>query len=611
MRNILLANNTLNSTSPQKSRLNTFLKKYEKLLVILFLSIFLILNLYLAAEDSQTIDEGPHISGGLSYLKTGDFRINPEHPPLVKELSALPLLFLDIPIPTNHESWHNYNQWDFGRQLIYHSPVSPETIIFLSRLFPIILALILGIYIYKWAKEIFGFKSGLLALFLYCLSPNFIAHTHLVTTDTALALFFVLIIYYFGKYLKNPKTKNLILAALVFALGFNAKYSAVLFIPILIFIYFWHWLIKKEKIKLGLKKFLVVFLVFFGLTAVVTFSLYGFEMKKPLEDPRVQRLYQEREELIDRNLTKTQPLFIQALIPLSSPGTKIGSFLYNFAKKIPIPAYTYWRGLFSVLSHNYWGHGAFLMGMTGTKGWCYYFIIAYLIKTPITTVLLSLFVFGFFVWKKIIKGRENSFWQKIKDIDFKYWLIIWPPLIYFLWSLTSHINLGVRHILPIYPFIFIGISSLATIKIKKRKRKIIFNTGLTLMIIYYLATNIMIFPFYLSYFNEVIGGPENGHKYLLDSNIDWGQDIKRLENWLNKNNIKTYHTLLFGSLDSNHYLDNQLNFPKNEEVKQNGINPGYYIISAGPLFDPNGKWHWPHKYEPIKRIGYSIYIYKF
>ncbi|MDZ7799114.1 MAG: glycosyltransferase family 39 protein [Patescibacteria group bacterium] len=569
------------------------------------------MNLYLTLEDSQTIDEGPHISGGLSYLKTGDFRINPEHPPLVKELSTLPLLGLNISIPTDHESWHNYNQWDFGRQLIYHSSAWPDTIVFLARLFPIILGLILGFYIYRWAKEIFGFQSGLLALFLYCLSPNFIAHSHLVTTDTALALFFVLIIYYFGKYLKNPSKKILFVAAIVFALGFNTKYSAVLFIPVLIFIYFWHWLVKKEKTKLRLKKFLLVFLVFFVITAATTFMLYGFEMKKPLEEPRVQKLYQERQELIDKNLVKTQPLFIQPLVSLANPETKTGSFIYNFAKNISVPAYTYWRGFFSVLSHNHWGHGAYLMGMTGTQGWWYYFIIAYLIKTPLTTVLLSLFVFILFVWKKIIKNIEIPFWQKIKNIDFKYWLIIWPPLIYFLWSLTSHINLGVRHILPVYPFIFIGLSSLVSIKIRKRKRKIIYNTGLTLMIIYYLATNIMIFPFYLSYFNEAIGGPENGHQYLLDSNIDWGQDVKRLEKWLDKNNIKNYHTLLFGSLDSSYYLDNQLSFPKNEEVRQNGISPGYYIISAGPLFDPNGDWHWPHKYKPINKIGYSIYIYQF
>jgi len=601
-------NNTLNSTDFQNSRLNIFLKKFEKPIVIILLAVFLLLNLYLAVTDSQTIDEGPHIAGGYSYLKTGDFRINPEHPPLLKELSALPLLFYNPLLPLNHESWSNYNEWDFARQFLYHNNKPADTIIFLARLAPILIGILLGFYIYKWAKEIFGFKSGLFALFLYSFSPNFIAHAHLVTTDVILTFFFVLSIYYFGKYLKNPNKKTLLIAAFIFSFAFNNKYSSVIFIPILIFIYFLHWLFKR---KLGFKKFLITFIVFTIITATVTFFLYGFEIKKPLSDPRVIRLYQERQEIIDKNQIDIQPLFVRPLITLANPDTKFGNFIYRFAENFPVPAYTYWRGLFSVISHNYWGHGSYLLGMTGTQGWWYYFIVAFLVKTPISTILLTLLGFLYFLYKLSKKSNkeQKSLWRVIKNIKFDYWLIIFPSLIYFFFSLTSHINLGIRHIFPIYPFIFIGASSLINIKLKNKNKKILLKSGFIIIVIYYLFTNLSIFPYYLSYFNEAIGGAKNGHKFLLDSNLDWSQDIKRLKNWLIKNKIENPHLLLFGSLEINYYIKNSLPLPNNETIEKRGIEPGYYIISAGPLFDPNGEYNWLQNYKAIHKIGYSIYIF--
>ena len=124
------------------------------------------------------------------------------------------------------------------------------------------------------------------------------------------------------------------------------------------------------------------------------------------------------------------------------------------------------------------------MGMTGTQGWWYYFIIAFLIKSPLSTIILTLSGFIYFLYKISKKtNTENiNLLETLKKIKFDYWLIIIPPLIYFAWSLTSHINLGVRHILPIYPFIFIGASSLLNIKTHTKFKKYLFNFSLISLI---------------------------------------------------------------------------------------------------------------------------------
>ena len=212
---------------------------------------------------------------------------------------------------------------------------------------------------------------------------------------------------------------------------------------------------------------------------------------------------------------------------------------------------------------------------------------------------------------KTANQKNQTLWRPLKNIKFDYWLILLPALIYFVLSLASRINIGARHILPVYPFIFIGLSSFINMRLGSKRKKILFNIFLTAVIVYYLFTSLMIFPYSLAYFNEAVGGAKNGHQYLLDSNLDWSQDVKRLVRRLEKEEIEEVHIIVLGSLDLNYYFPENLAFPTNEEVEKWGLRPGYYAISASVLHDPKGSYNWPAKYEPIERIGYSIYLFKF
>lgn len=184
------------------------------------------------------------------------------------------------------------------------------------------------------------------------------------------------------------------------------------------------------------------------------------------------------------------------------------------------PAYV--SGFKFAASHAGSGHPAYLFGEHSMDGWWYYYIAAFLIKTPIATlifILLSLILFN------RIRNR---------DIVNELFLVI-PIAVLLVFSFFNSINIGVRHILGIYPFIFVFVSKIVNLKIKKQK---IFSIIIVLLSLWYIISSLGIYPHYLAYFNEAVGGADNGHKYLLDSNIDWGQDLKGLKIYLDERGIE-------------------------------------------------------------------------
>jgi len=598
------------------------LKYFSKFIVVVLLTIMLILEISSALKESQTIDEAVHLASGYSYWKTGDFRMNPEHPALFKLISSFPLLFLRLNLPTDDPSWNDYNEWEFGHQFLYHNTESADKILFFGRLPTMLISLLLGAFIFKWSRELFGYKAGIFALFLYILEPNIIAHSRYATNDIMITFLFLLSIYYFAKYLKKPSFNNLLVAGLVFAIAQVIKFSAAILIPIFILLFLvkrWQDSQPGKSKLLNYKKFLLGTLVFILLTYLIIFISYGFELKIPISDPRVVKLYQERKDIINSNTYTEQPYFTKPFIKYGDPQKGFGKFLYNLASNFPVPAYSYFRGFANVIGHNYWGHGSYLLGMNGEKGWWYYFIIAFFVKTPLTILIFLVFSL-ILLCKKFSKilGRKKgnlpvinsiaSFFLSLKKIPFDYVLLTIPPLIYFLWSLTSHINLGVRHIFPVFPFIYLISSSVVNYKPKKFKK--IYNIIFFLLILFYIFTSFKIYPNYLTYFNEAVGGPRNGAKILQDSNIDWGQDIKKLKKYIDEKQIEHLRVVYFGRADLNYYGIYFGPVPNNDEVKQSGIPKDVTVISTYILYA--GKdFTWLQEFKPTKSIGNSIYVYDF
>src|SRR5262245_1228027 len=190
------------------------------------LAALLVQGLIFIGESSQTSDEAAHLAAGYSYLKTADFRLNPEHPPLIKELAALPLLMLHLDFPWG-PLWEEAEEWNIGRLFVHENRIPNDTILFLARLPILLLSLLLGWCLFAWGRRLVGPAGALLALALYVLDPNVVAHSGLVTTDLGITLFIFLSVVAFWRWIESPSPRALVLFGLATGGAFAAKYTAL------------------------------------------------------------------------------------------------------------------------------------------------------------------------------------------------------------------------------------------------------------------------------------------------------------------------------------------------------------------------------------------------
>ena len=442
----------------------------KEILAILMLILFVVLCVTSFQKKTVAGDEPAYLqAGGYIYFK-GNFNYNQEHTPLLKMIIGLPFLFLD----------QNDNLLPY------------------ARMTSVILGVLLGILIYLFAKKLYGINAALFALFLYTLSPNILAHSRLATLDIGITFFFFLSVICFYMLLEKQNLKWFFIAAITFGLAQIAKFPAILLIPIFIILITIFCLQKKEFNIKSLSKYLKtentiihLTLSFVGILLTGLFILHLTYL--PLGDltEDAQFIY---DELNDSPIFKIEELILPT----------------NYVFGLEMQGY-----------HSEFGHHAYLFGMRSETGWWYYYILGLLIKTPIAMLLFFILSITFICLKK----TKN----KLKHKDtFNEWILIIPVIIFFgYFSFLNNVNIGIRYIMPIYPFIFIYVSKLINLKINYWKYILI------LLCIWYALSSFLIYPHYLNYFNEFVG-PENGYNYLLDSNVDWNQNGKYVQEYRDK-----------------------------------------------------------------------------
>jgi hypothetical protein len=238
--------------------------------------------------------------------------------------------------------------------------------------------------------------------------------------------------------------------------------------------------------------------------------------------------------------------------------------------------------------------------------------VTFVVKTPIILLVLIGLSSIILVWNRKSRGRA-------------FFLLI-PSAIYFLVSMQSSLNIGYRHLLPILPFLLILASGLASPKIKAPKflaSRPAFGPALLLAAAcIVLVIDLFMHPSYLSYFNLFAGGPENGHKVIVDSNIDWGQDMKRLKEWIDENDIDEVKLSWFGTANPDYYgiqyeplpgLPYYYNLWWDVPFDTQSPEPGIYVISVSNLWEipleNKTVFAWFRDRTPDEKIGYSIFIY--
>ncbi len=592
------------------------------------LLIFLLQLVTSVSMKSPIMDEPLYLARGISVLKTGDFRLNFMQPPLAGVLGALPLLFIkDLRLPLDTEYWKNckhqasyYNFTLFSNRFLWDYNKNVDLFVFLGRLPMMLLSMGLAVLVFKWAKELYGAQSGIFALFLYVFSPNILAHSRLITNDLCVSTFIFLTVYLFWRFCNKPTLKRLSLSGVSVGLSLLSKGSS-LTIPILlialgsVYAFFNQGFAEtlplpfKSKVPKRLQGFYAVPLSVFFIMLIAVFMLwggYGFS----LESHYTPQLRPHTD--ID-NLVKD---YIAPKLP--DKAAEIKKQLYSFMENTPLPLVTYIRGVIKQARIQKWGHTAnFLMGEHRPMGWWYYFFFAFLVKTPIPALLFMLItpVITFVSKnsshiKKVVRFDFSKAKNPCRGID-TFFVLAFPATLFFATTKIS-VNYGLKYLLPAYPFLFVYVSRLASIRITKKNKGM--RNVFLLLCVWYAYSSISIYPNYLSYFNEFVGGPDNGYKYLVDANIDWGQDLKGLKQYMDKNKIKHIKLCYYGAVDPRYY---KIDFEPLQGCKPT---KGLIAISATRLqglYSPTDKglftrldcFNWLKQHEPIDKVGKSIFIY--
>jgi 4-amino-4-deoxy-L-arabinose transferase-like glycosyltransferase len=530
-----------------------------------------------ALQETQTWDEGTHLAAGYSYLKTGDFRMNREHPPLFKLLCALPLVALDPKLPLEDKSWREEHQEDFGDIFMYQNRVPAEKMLFAARLVTIALTLGLGLAVVLWTRRKFGAVAALGALALYAFDPNLIAHGHYVTGDLPATACVFLACIAWARFVETKRWRDLGIAGLVLGLAAISKFSALFLLPVLAALY-WIRRWQEGRGRLSMRHFAASAAVAGAIVVAVVGLAYG---------PATIRCF---------HATKLRRVV--------DPATTTGAIFWQAGKRLGLPAHPYLTGLYDFTQHDTGGHAAFLMGRQSEQGWWYYFPVVFAVKTPAAVLILLALCL---VWGVVALVRAGPRGWRLREVPFEWVVMVLPPVVYFALCMRSHVNIGVRHILPVYPFLFVAIAA----ALARRRWGKLTLAALALALV---VESVAIWPHYLAFFNRFAGGPDKGPEYLVDSNLDWGQDLLNLKKYLAAHQIKNLCICYFGHASMQYYKMDYLYLPGTKEMEERSKMDCVAAVSATQLEGPyvgRETFRWLRERTPMAKVGYSIYLYDF
>jgi 4-amino-4-deoxy-L-arabinose transferase-like glycosyltransferase len=541
-----------------------------------------------ALQESQTWDEAIYIAAGYSYLRTGDYRMNLEHPPLGKILVALPLMLLHPDLDTNGDTWRMNGQATFGSEFLYRNRLPAETILLVARLVVVLLTLCLGLAIALWTRRLFGATPALVAVFLFALDPNFIAHGHYATNDVLLSLTLWLAMIAWSGYLKTWRFSRLFWAWVAVAAAILSKFSGLFLVPVLLLLFGIRWWQQRGPVLRWMRRLALSM----AMILVTTVILIGASYWK---------------ETWALTFDKT------ASVPLTSKIDGGGApirLLRSAGHLLSLPAYSYLVGLGMQMRHAADGHDSYVLGRRDPRGVWYYFPVAFAVKTP-TTVLILMLIALAGAMAALSRLSPRHWLDRLREARFEWFVLVLPPGLYFLLATFTHINIGLRHILPVYPFLFVLIAA-SVLRTRGGLPATALSAVLCLAGAMQAAETIRIHPHYTAFFNTVSGGPDQGPRYLVDSNLDWGQDLGNLKRWLERHGKPRLCFFYFGSAIPEYYGIQAEAIPPTWDSNGRANVDCIAAVSATVLRDvyvEAGRYKWLRELRPLDKVGYSIYIY--
>lgn len=549
-------------------------------------------------QQSATYDEVAHLPAGYTYWAFDDYRLNMEHPPLVKLLAGWPLQRLGVKTERD-TSFKTADNYYFGEKLLYEWN-DGDRLLFWGRLPLVLLTLCFGLAVFFCAREFYGWRAGYMALLLFLFLPEVLAHGQLVTTDVSVAGFFFVAVYAFYRALWHCSSLAFLLACLAAGCAVIAKFSGVLVFPALALIGLgavfsaeplllprWR---RKISSRLGKLAMVMAALVLMALISwALIWTSYGWRYNIAPTAISAEALnwpqYWMRPSLaIDTmRLAREQRLLPEA-------------FIYGFLRA----------------ATNLEGRNAFLMEEYSTTGWWYYFPVTFLIKTTIP--LLLLIILGFIFWRRYGTRLAGEL------------MLLLPVALYLVFALTSNFNIGNRHLLPLYPFLIVFAAKMGRALEPGQPRL------LAIICVALLGWHVFeaarVYPHHLAYFNQIAGGPAGGYRWLVDSNLDWGQDLKGLAAYQRAHPEEPLYLSYFGTAKPEYYGIQAKYLPafnpgnrRREIVSFNDVPSGALVaVSATSLQGLNLTEQtapgWRafmarlQRTAPLTTIGHSIFIYR-
>ncbi|MBI9084524.1 MAG: hypothetical protein JEZ11_13065 [Desulfobacterales bacterium] len=546
-------------------------------LVSLLILVHVLLGVSSLAGKSATFDEAIHVTAGYSYWRYNDYCFQPENGNLPQRWAALPLLFSATVFPDAGR-----NVWETAYAFFYKSDNDADRMLFQARSMILCLSVLLALVVYNWSARLFGPLGGMISLGLYCFSPTILAHGRLTTSDLAAVLFFTLALRTIWDLLHRVTLKTVGAASLAVAGLLLSKMSGVLIVPVgVLMVGVKLWWGHDQGVMLGKSRQIVnrsgqgavfslaaLMVVFVSLVAI--WGAYGFRFSAAPTLPAGQMLSFPQ---WDQDLQRTGWM---------APGIES----LRDAKILP-EAYLY--GFTNTLSRAQ-ARYAFLCGNYSSTGWWYFFPFCMAVKTPLTTLMVVALGIG-----ALVRARRRDLWYAVAPM-------LCFAAVYGAAALTANINIGHRHVLPLYPVLFI-IAGATALWFRTEKRSFAFLSSL--LAVAFLLETLLIWPHYLAFFNVAAGGPENGYRLLVDSSLDWGQDLPGLARWIQargiqEKNRRSFYLAYFGMASPAYYRIPARIFVNPGElwasdvtVPADALGPGYYCISATILqqvYGIHGNW---------------------
>ena len=496
-----------------------------------------------SARTAPTSDEIPHLAAGYVALQTGDRTLNAEHPPLVKMLAAAALREHPHVAGLSQTRWSEIDEWEFGRQFLYHSGADAQALVEQGRIAPIVIGGMLCLICFCWSRSLFGFAGGVTSLCLCAFCPTILAHARLITTDVPLGAAGVAAAFAAWRLLMRPSRQRAVVLGLCAGLMLSAKYSGVIL-----------------------------------LAALAIAIAAGIVVLPKWKRPRLSSM-------------------ATMLLWSAAAAWFVLSLVYGTAWFPPM----YFEGVKTVGFNHNPAYRFYLLGEFRAGGFPSYFPTAFLLKAS-PALLLAMFAGSVAALRALARGCS-------RETILPWIFILIPAVSYGGFIMLKAPDIGVRYLLPVFPFIFVGCGALGATLSQSRPGKF----ALAGLLALHVHAAVDAWPDPISYFNGLGGcsGPQ-AIACLDDSNLDWGQDLLALSESLKGEGEVAL--LYFGSTDPGAYFSAWRPVTKSDVTAPR---PALYAMSIHGLNRLNRMYarpaglDWFARFRPARVIGNTYYLYDF